>query len=291
MARRKTPTSSQMSLSLAALLVFLVDLLLIGCTDALLPSDELAYSPKYFEHLSGRQQDIADARQQASQQSSDGQQQHLMKLLSMKSSLSDLLAPNQVEALSDSGNEDSQLDISANGGDGVYSDIQPPADKRVFCNVFTGCGGRFRAQQGQHGTDKRVFCNSQGCRNGGRKRGMLTAAAAQGDAKENKGGFDMKLWKQALKRLEELHLGKLRGLSKRLFCNYGGCHNVGKRRGPTARHSQPSFPSEDAKASIMVNSFLPKLEFVSSRQGHSNQKRFFSGGADADLDALINSFR
>ena len=226
----------------------------------------------------------------------DGQEGHLMKLLSMKNSLSDLLTPDQIEGLSHRASQlDSNNDIAE---DGVYRSLEPAAEKRVFCNGFTGCGGRFRAQRrhpGQHGTAKRVFCNSQGCRNGGRKRAMAAAAAGKFNNREGrkpvKEGMDMELWKQAMQRLEELQLGKLRGFSKRLFCNnYGGCHNVGKRR-PSGPDRLRLRSGEDKTEAVGASSVLPKLGFLSDGQHRIEGKRFFSGGFDGDMDSLIDSLR
>lgn len=275
---------------------------------ALLPSDDLAYPSKFLENLSGSQQNIADDQQKSEQRSpvhGQQQQQHLMKLIAMKNSLSDLLTPTQAESLTDpdvdvvDGQLDTQGESNANAiDDRGYGDLQPPADKRVFCNGFTGCGGRFRAQrrhQGEHDADKRVFCNSQGCRNGGRKRAAMAAAAASqdiiNDGRSHGQRFNVELWKQALKRLEELQLGKLHKLSKKLFCNYGGCRNVGKRRHLGGAHHRPVFGPVDPEGELVAHNLLPKLDFVSSGEEHSSGKRFFASNADGDLDSLIAALR
>ncbi|XP_041370462.1 conoCAP-like [Gigantopelta aegis] len=91
-------------------------------------------------------------------------------------------------------------------------------NKRVFCNGFTGCGGRFRARrrQQQHQQQhppilKRPFCNHYfGC--GNVKRSGLEA-----------GAVDSVL----VKPVNEPKLQT--ALRKRLFCNgYNGCQ--GKKR-------------------------------------------------------------
>ena len=227
-----------------------------------------------------RETSVAD--QETSEKTSSGQQ-HLMKLLSMKHSLSQLLTPDQVDGLVDTPRAGADSDDTRSDGEDVGdlpTDLQPPEGKRVFCNGFTGCGGRFRAQrrrQGQHDTDKRVFCNSQGCGNG-RKRTMRSSAGHGGRG----GNVDMELWRQAMQRLEELQRGSLRGLSKRLFCNnYGGCHNVGKRL-----HTAPADSQRPE-----VGTLLPRLDFLSDQRQHSQAKRFFASGFDGDMDSLIDNLR
>ncbi|ESO90838.1 hypothetical protein LOTGIDRAFT_163724 [Lottia gigantea] len=75
--------------------------------------------------------------------------------------------------------------------------------KRVFCNGFTGCGGRHRGRRRQYTARilKRPFCNNWGCGNG----------------------------KRALEKVPVQPFGKNLA-RKRLFCNnYGGCRG-GKKR-------------------------------------------------------------
>ncbi|XP_067656833.1 uncharacterized protein [Haliotis asinina] len=79
--------------------------------------------------------------------------------------------------------------------------------KRVFCNGFTGCGGRFRGRRRQHPPvlGKRPFCNYFGCGNVGKRSELPTKAVAQ-----------------RLMRLPDV-------IRKRLFCNgFDGCRG-GKR--------------------------------------------------------------
>ncbi|XP_076461927.1 conoCAP-like [Babylonia areolata] len=121
---------------------------------------------------------------------------------------------------------------------GEQLDDNGDISKRVFCNGFTGCGGRHRdrsRRQGRAGKRlipvlvKRPFCNSFGCYNGKRSSSlsslvepvdrytaralarMLAAAYAAREQRQREG------------------VQRLGPLSKRLFCNgYGGCRG-GKR--------------------------------------------------------------
>ncbi|XP_071089991.1 uncharacterized protein [Haliotis cracherodii] len=79
--------------------------------------------------------------------------------------------------------------------------------KRVFCNGFTGCGGRFRGRRRQHPPvlGKRPFCNYFGCGNAGKRSEAPTKAVAQ-----------------RVMRLPD-------DIRKRLFCNsFDGCR--GRKR-------------------------------------------------------------
>lgn len=103
--------------------------------------------------------------------------------------------------------------------------------KRVFCNGFTGCGGRHRdrsRRQEKYGKRlipvlvKRPFCNSFGCYNGKRSAQafpLLNAAAAS---------YRARVLAHALAAARR-HEGSAGRPGKRLFCNgYGGCRG-GKR--------------------------------------------------------------
>ncbi|KAK6185070.1 hypothetical protein SNE40_007390 [Patella caerulea] len=71
--------------------------------------------------------------------------------------------------------------------------------KRVFCNGFTGCGGRHRGRRRQHTIRilKRPFCNNWGCGNGKRTLENIVIKPADDQT-----------------------------VRKRLFCNnYGGCRS------------------------------------------------------------------
>ncbi|CAL1538789.1 unnamed protein product [Lymnaea stagnalis] len=125
-------------------------------------------------------------------------------------------------------------------------------NKRVFCNGFTGCGGRFR-QRRRH---KRPFCNTNGCYNSGKKRAYEIESETRDDATE--------LGPQAA---DEGWTGEK---LKKLFCNgYGGCQNMGKR----ARVGEPSGNQEEGLLPF------PREEM---------KKRFYSAGYDEDMDDLAN---
>nr|E3PQQ8.1 RecName: Full=ConoCAP; Contains: RecName: Full=ConoCAP-a; AltName: Full=CCAP-vil; Contains: RecName: Full=ConoCAP-b; Contains: RecName: Full=ConoCAP-c; Flags: Precursor [Conus villepinii]CBM40423.1 ConoCAP protein [Conus villepinii] len=128
--------------------------------------------------------------------------------------------------------------------------------KRVFCNGFTGCGGRHRdrsRRQERYGKRlipvlaKRPFCNSFGCYNG--KRSLSGAGPALSTpvdpSRNNKARTMARMLDAAASARHEqqqqlLQQREQRGLesrdpaasgdlSKRLFCNgYGGCRG-GKR--------------------------------------------------------------
>nr|ARS01358.1 ccap 2 [Deroceras reticulatum] len=113
--------------------------------------------------------------------------------------------------------------------DGQVYDPQDQLDtsrltKRVFCNGFTGCGGRFRGRRRQQppvaeigkrllpNYRKRPFCNSYGCYNSGKKR------------------FNQVPIKNGAAQMAPLTEDWFQDKIKRLFCNsYGGCQNMAKR--------------------------------------------------------------
>ncbi|GFO40895.1 hypothetical protein PoB_006740000 [Plakobranchus ocellatus] len=201
------------------------------------------------------------------------EQQRLKQLLTVKDSLIKLLFPHPGLS-SDAESEDvsnvEDADVDYNG------ELEPPADKRVFCNGFTGCGGRFRAQRRRDllNKDNRVVCNSKGCFNGGTKRAMSEAIAYDDNASDGR-NVDMGLWRQALQRLKKMQL-KVRRRPKRPFCNNYGCQNMGRI------HTRASgFRSASKKG-------LPRLDFLGNRL-HNQEKRYLFGGYDEQVDAISDS--
>ncbi|RUS76174.1 hypothetical protein EGW08_016052, partial [Elysia chlorotica] len=122
-------TFSQTPVALVtASLSVLLALGLVGQTLALEPSDDLAYRPNFFQQMSRQPQSGGLEERAVPGQSME----KLSKLLSVKDWMSELFVPGQ----------------GAQSGD-----VQPPQDKRVFCNGFTGCGGRFRKQRRRQDRD------------------------------------------------------------------------------------------------------------------------------------------
>nr|AQS80493.1 CCAP-1 precursor [Charonia tritonis] len=129
----------------------------------------------------------------------------------------------------DSDEDDSSSNIINNDGN---RDDNNDIVKRVFCNGFTGCGGRHRELSRRRRIFgkrlipvlvKRPFCNNFGCFNS--KRNPLAAPSVE--------GFRARLLSQGFAPAAEGETpgGKQGGVykGKRLFCNgYGGCRG-GKR--------------------------------------------------------------
>nr|UMA82992.1 venom-related protein CAP-superfamily [Conus ebraeus] len=148
---------------------------------------------------------------------------------------------------------ESSLPSSSSSGS-EYEDNE--VSKRVFCNGFTGCGGRHRdrsRRQERYGKRlipllvKRPFCNSFGCYNGKRSlsgagpalstlvdpsqnyraRAIARMLAAAASARRQQ--QQQLLQQQEQGGLERRVLVASGALGKRLFCNgYGGCRG-GKR--------------------------------------------------------------
>ncbi|XP_059153028.1 uncharacterized protein LOC131938834 [Physella acuta] len=146
-------------------------------------------------------------------------------------------------------------------------------DKRVFCNGFSGCGGRFRGRRRQKNAaevrkrlqhpkvSKRPFCNSYGCNNGGKRISEIPSEL--GDDVTWRDGSDAELPTRF----------------KKLFCNgYGGCQNMGKRILLLPVNS----PVRDSNP----NPFLPPP--VNDVSGQL-EKRFWSGGYEDDMNQLVQS--
>nr|AQS80494.1 CCAP-2 precursor [Charonia tritonis] len=110
--------------------------------------------------------------------------------------------------------------------------------KRVFCNGFTGCGGRHRdrsRRQERYGKRlipvlvKRPFCNSFGCYNGKRSSSSFSIV-------DPVAAYRARVFAQMMAAAESARRGeegeRPAGVvvpGKRLFCNgYGGCRG-GKR--------------------------------------------------------------
>ncbi|KAK7011915.1 CCAP protein, partial [Biomphalaria glabrata] len=133
--------------------------------------------------------------------------------------------------------------------------------KRVFCNSFTGCGGKFRGRRRRlkktfgkrflsERLAKRPFCNMHGCSNSGKRSGEVSYG-------------DDALIGQLKFSDDELSSLKL----NRQLCNsLGGCQNVAPRVG-----------------------LLERLKQLDSDQTDSLGKRFYSGGFDEDADALAEN--
>ena len=181
----------------------------------------------------------------------------------------------------------------------LENDIVRPTPKRVFCNIFTGCGGKFRVGRRKHhrpsqhiarkrflfpDTDKyiigkRIFCNPQGCFNG-----------------KKRSGSEMNIFDQlkpaASKRARNLSRinSFLVDTIKRPFCNFGGCANAGKRTTSvqqSKRSGLTSFPltSDDLGGPIVAP--VTRASF----QNWQQMKRFFAGGYDNDMQSLIDSLK
>ena len=114
--------------------------------------------------------------------------------------------------------------------DYTNADYDNEVSKRVFCNGFTGCGGRHRDRRHHRQAGKRLipvlvkrpFCNSFGCYNGKRSPKAFPLASVVA-------AYRARMLAQTLAagRREEGAAGGVPG--KRLFCNgYGGCRG-GKR--------------------------------------------------------------
>ncbi|KAK7110076.1 conoCAP-like [Littorina saxatilis] len=136
-----------------------------------------------------------------------------------------------------------QHNDDANNGD--YSSSEDTEDdanmaaeempKRVFCNGFTGCGGRHRdrsRRQEIYGKRlipvlvKRPFCNSFGCYNGKRSSIAAFPVTNGGPAART---FRARTMARALGIAGDEEERAPRVPGKRLFCNgYGGCRG-GKR--------------------------------------------------------------
>ncbi|CAG5131683.1 unnamed protein product, partial [Candidula unifasciata] len=175
--------------------------------------------------------------------------------------------------------------ISKSSSASVDKDLESedPTDKsrltkRVFCNGFTGCGGRFRGRRRQQqpvaeigkrllpNFRKRPFCNSYGCYNSGKKR------------------FSPGPNMNEVSKMTPLTDGMLHERIKKLFCNgYGGCQNLGKRvvlldaalAKAVSDQDKLSFP-------LTTRSLLSKLEGI---------KRMFTSDFDDQVDNLISRMR
>lgn len=191
--------------------------------------------------------------------------------------LSDLLLVKQLilDLVSKSSSASADKDFQVEAEDQTD---QSRLAKRVFCNGFTGCGGRFRgrrrpqqpvAEIGKRllpNFRKRPFCNSYGCYNSGRKRFSP--------------GPDI----EEVSKVTPLTDALLHERMKKLFCNgYGGCQNLGKRlvlldaavAKAVSDDHKPSFP-------VSTRSLLNKLE---------GMKRIFTSDFDDQVDNLISSMR
>lgn len=152
--------------------------------------------------------------------------------------------------------------------------------KRVFCNGFTGCGGRFRGRRRlptptgfgqQHIVSKRPFCNTYGCYNSGRKRSIE-------EPTENSLEISQTPDQKLITLADEWPWTRI----KKLFCNgYGGCQNMGKRL-QLAPGSSESLTGEHPLS-------LPFSKDSLHLDG--GKKRFFTSGYDDDMDSLIDSMR
>lgn len=144
----------------------------------------------------------------------------------------------------------------------------PGLEKRVFCNGFTGCGGRFRGRRRQQPVAeiwkrlqpvfrKRPFCNSYGCY---KRFGQVppSSEASQATARVDRWPEDR---------------------TKKLFCNgYGGCQNLGKRLVILDDDVPKEVGQGQRTSSPLTKALLNKLE---------GRKRLFSSSLDQDFDNLI----
>ncbi|KAL8576910.1 hypothetical protein ACOMHN_067360 [Nucella lapillus] len=145
-------------------------------------------------------------------------------------------------------NPDSPRSASASAPDSLSQSSQTSGEldesgevtKRVFCNGFTGCGGRHRdrsRRQERYGKRlipllvKRPFCNSFGCYNGKRSSGLSLVNPADSYRARVLARM-LAATRSASARLHQPQGAEERGMGapgKRLFCNgYGGCRS-GKR--------------------------------------------------------------
>ncbi|BFZ01990.1 hypothetical protein BsWGS_05030 [Bradybaena similaris] len=225
------------------------------------PSNDLSQLP--VSNLRNSQLPFSSA--DSSQSTSDDSLSSLSDLLLVKQSILDALSKPPSAALDKDFDAEDQPDKSR-------------LTKRVFCNGFTGCGGRFRGRRRQQqpvaeigkrllpNFRKRPFCNSYGCYNSGKKR--FSSGAGLNEAAN----------------VSPLADALLQERIKKLFCNgYGGCQNLGKRlvvldtavAKTVSDEVKPSFP-------VPARSLLSKL---------GGLRRVFTPELDDDIDSFINSMR
>lgn len=151
----------------------------------------------------------------------------------------------------------------------------PELTKRVFCNSFTGCGGRFRNRRVQQqpagelhkrlmSLAKRPFCNTYGCYNSGRKRAIQASLETP----------EVLTGQKFVTSSDGLQWNRI----KKLFCNgYGGCQNLGKRL---------SMLTDDVAKEIN-NGHSASVPFSKAALGSlGGSKRFFTSSFEDDVDSL-----
>lgn len=214
---------------------------------------------------SSRNSQLPFSSADSSQSISDDSLHSLSDLLLVKQSILDALSKPPSAAL------DKDFDTE----DQTY---KSRLTKRVFCNGFTGCGGRFRGRRRQQqpvaeigkrllpNFRKRPFCNSYGCYNSGKKR-FSSGAALNKESKFN-----------------SLADSLLQERIKKLFCNgYGGCQNLGKRL-VVLDTAVAKAVSDDVKPSFPV----PARSLLSNLGG---LKRVFTPELYDDIDSFTNTMR
>nr|ADX20597.1 CCAP-1 [Aplysia californica] len=212
----------------------------------------------------------------------------LLELIEMRDAVSSMLPVDDTPSLT------RNFDGTSGVGDGLQAGGSqvPRLFKRVFCNGFTGCGGRFRGRRrqlnealgkrrlSQQRVGKRPFCNTLGCYNGGRKRHEeeeVESAKVEEQLKE------LVSTSSRLPVLSPRGGWNLDEKVKRLFCNgYGGCQNGGKRWGKSGMGTKQTGASSRNLALPLSDESLKKL---------STMKRFFAGGYDNDMEGLIDSLK
>lgn len=149
-----------------------------------------------------------------------------------------LLRSGALSKLATSPYDDNETDTKDNDdGENSSNTGEGEVSKRVFCNGFTGCGGRHRDRSRRQEVSmlygkrlipvlvKRPFCNSFGCYNGKRSSGASTGFRYPAGSSPS---IRARMLAETLAAAEGASEPAVTA-GKRLFCNgYGGCRG-GKR--------------------------------------------------------------
>ncbi|BFY97098.1 hypothetical protein BsWGS_00138 [Bradybaena similaris] len=247
-----TPENSEITMAVSRSLVLCLSLIIYT-------------SPVLADDRDDQYNQLADSNQENAHYASAPR---LSDLLRWKDSLSDILPQHPAADNMDSNNSAS-----------VATSQQ--MKRVIWCNGFTGCARnvkdrkrhlvRKEENRQRPVRSKRPFCNSYGCFNSGRKRSLRTTTEERhkpAEAEDQRVATDMWPWARI----------------KKLFCNgYGGCQNMGKRL-----QARP-----DSSDSTPVGSEHPMDRPFSKESLHSagGNKRFFTGGYEDDVNALIDEMK
>nr|ADX20598.1 CCAP-2 [Aplysia californica] len=251
-------TSSVLSPTSSFLLVLVLNVMLASIPLSAVTADEFFKQPAESKTTVKRST------------SGESKPPRLLELIEMRDAVSSMLPVDDTPSLT------RNFDGTSGVGDGLQAGGSqvPRLFKRVFCNGFTGCGGRFRGRRrqlnealgkrrlSQQRVGKRPFCNTLGCYNGGRKRHEEEEVESA--------------------KVEE-QLKELVSTSSRLpVLSPRGCQNGGKRWGKSGMGTKQTGASSRNLALPLSDESLKKL---------STMKRFFAGGYDNDMEGLIDSLK